>query len=153
VSKRDEFIQSVVEYLASGGTERQQALTDLIFRNVFNWGTVVGVKNAIDAYLTANPRGFCREGIDRFRKAILDPPPKTLTFTLTIPFTGEVGDGSIAITNIKAALIRQHGETMETPYAGFSSKLDLSKMGCRGDSIEIDGQQTLPGHRTNALGV
>lgn len=72
---RESFIKSVVEYLSTPGhPQRLECLVDLVNERAFGWG-VDNIRANILSYLNHNPRNFCKDGIDRFRK-FLEPEPE-----------------------------------------------------------------------------
>jgi len=76
---------------ASGGSTalRKQALEDLIETGFFNTNLYLNdAKVKMETYLQRNPRGFCEDGIKRFKQAVGLPVVKTRvqTFLVTLEF-------------------------------------------------------------------
>lgn len=95
----NEFADKVFEYLTSpgGSADRKLALKDLVTRTAFSshW-TNKGTIEVVEKYLNENPRNFCQDGINRFRKA-LDLNPTTRKAKIEIEI--EVGDEWSAVYN------------------------------------------------------
>lgn len=83
--------------LVAGHPERRQALRDLSATGAFSSQFEGDTRYYIDRYLKDNPRGFCDEGIAKF-KAFLDPP-KVAKIEVTLEFEVEGANEDFGINS------------------------------------------------------
>lgn len=82
-----------MEYCLAGGTRKQRldALSDLQTLGVFKPSADErGTQAQIEDYLNRNPRGFCQDGVNRFRTHLglpIAPETRTVRVTLDIDFS------------------------------------------------------------------
>jgi hypothetical protein len=81
------FATKVLDYLTTDGhhPQRKQALQDLIGIGALGYTYSDRTQEAVETYLKANKRGFCQEGINRFRTAVgLKPTTKKVRIVLDL---------------------------------------------------------------------
>lgn len=143
---KNTFARNVFDHLTTGDSaDRSSALKDLIDRKVFSDDVDDRVcRRIVEDYISENPRGFCPEGINRFKKAvgIKDPEPVRRTAVLEVeielgpdwdhsdagileerPFTPESVIASDIRNVLRRQIVKDHGD-------GYSVvKADLVKIG------------------------
>lgn len=137
--------------------ERLQALEDLVQLNIF--GSFYARNGAsfqrrVDAYLNENRRGFCADGIQRFRDEIWPPPPPKheYDFHIRAVTTRELSDSQQ--WEFGAGLVRV-AETFQKLYGVEDAKVVATRAldtGNVGFSIEVaPGQQLTTQDERNEL--
>lgn len=87
----------VATYL-TGTRARQDALTALAATNWFTMSDELAAADALNKFLTDNPTNSCRDGIERFRRAVDFPEPKpepTLHPVMRITFDAQLDPARI----------------------------------------------------------
>jgi hypothetical protein len=117
----NEFQQKVFDYLVDteGSDHRRNALHDLIDRGFFAGNEDTNL-DILGGYLEQNPRGFCHDGLERFKDALLEgierfSPTKHLRVVFDLDLTGtcpfydaDVRGADAGVTlQLESALIRQ----------------------------------------------
>lgn len=119
----NDFQQKVWEYLtlAGGTSERRIALKDLVERDFFFGSDLErNSKKFFDTYLAENKRGFCLDGLQRARAALL---PKGRTLTVVVEVDVEAINGApIAVGEYTPGPHTTTGESIRNALNG--TKID-----------------------------
>lgn len=114
---------SALKYLSeSGHPERTDALRDLIERRAFHQDYNAETRRILTEYLAENPRGFCRDGIQKFRVAVLGEQPPSKKVQVILEFEVEnpshrLGASRSQDDGLVYDLVHLHLEGMEVGHS------------------------------------